>query len=462
MVEHSFTPLSNSPHSKDAELSFLGAVLVDPRVLREVDLEPDQLYFERNRIVFRAMREVDARNEPLDILTIRHQLSKTGELKQAGGAAYIAELSSHAVTAVSAAHHAKIIAEKAKARALIAFGREIVAAASKDSEDLDAEADKIASRAIELSAKTGERQYSSLDSALKSSLDALEQAIERKRQGGISGVTSGFVKLDRMTGGFQPGQLIILAARPGMGKTALALNVSTAAGRSQTPAGFFSMEMSREELAMRIWGSEALVPVHKLDHHSEAHSWESAFGGLTNARTLPVYLDDTAGQSITTLSRRARQMKADLDIGLLVVDYLQLMSGSANTAKSGREQQISEISRGLKMLAKELKIPVIALSQLNRGLEYRDDKRPMLADLRESGAIEQDADIIMFLYRESYYDSEATDERSTELIVAKHRNGENGTVMLDFHAPVSLFTNAPSDTVERAAPEFESDDSPDQ
>ena len=454
------------PHDAIAERAVLGAVLLEPRVMQDVgnSLTPEDFYLESHRCIFRAMLAIDEDRDPVDVVLVLKKLRELDLLEAAGGGSYLAQLGGAVPTAVNIKHYANIVAEKSAQRQVLAFATEISHTARTEIEDVPAWIDEIAQGALALSTRGTKSSVVPLHEALKPAIDLAEKLSSQSRRNSITGVTSGFHLLDHKTAGWQPSDLIILAARPGMGKTAFALNMLVNAAKDRrggTPGVIFSLEMSKEQLATRLWCAESRVPMENIRSGDlDEKIWRRLYDGVVTLRDLPVFIDDTAAIPITEMMRKCRQLKHEHDIGIIMVDYLQLMTAGGGK-NVNREQQISEISRNLKALAKELRVPVIALSQLNRGVESRTDKRPMLSDLRESGAIEQDADIICFLYREDYYDQmkgggddddgpqmprQRSDGASlTEVLVAKHRSGATGKIELNFHPPFTLFTNLPHD-----------------
>ncbi len=431
------------PQQIEAEQSLLGGILIDgdglPTVLDFI--QGDEFYRDAHRIIFQAFRDLFERNEPIDLVTVAEVLASRNQLEAVGGATYLASLAQTVPSAANVASYARIVGEKALLRRLIQTANEITSWAYAGGRSVDQILDAAESAIFAITEKSLRSSYQPLQDILKRSVEIIENFHEYQ---GISGVPSHFTDLDKLTAGFQRSDLIVVAARPSMGKTAFALNVArNAAVESQIPVGFFSLEMSKEQLAMRLLCSEARVDSQKirsgfLSKH-EAASMIKAAKGFSDA---PIFIDDTPAISALELRAKARRMMADKGLGLIVVDYLQLMQGRLNSER--REQEISEISRSLKALAKELFIPVIALSQLNRKVEERHDKRPQLSDLRESGAIEQDADVILFLYRDEMYNKESSEKGVAEVIIGKQRNGPTGTVKLAYIKSYTRFENLAS------------------
>ena len=466
------------PQDLEAERSVLGAILLDPKpALAEMGdrLKAEDFYSEQHRVIFRAMLDLVGRDEPIDLITVAGRLRLVGHFETAGGAAYLTELSSVVPTTIHARAYANIVKQKSTLRGIMSFARETLYSATAPQEDIAGFIDDMARKANAIATSGVASKVLSLREALEPMIKQAETLANAGRRG-LTGVPTGFHALDKRTNGLQPGDLLILAARPGMGKTALALNLLLNAARDKrrpTPGVIFSLEMGAGQLAQRLWASSSKVPMENIRSGDISKSqWVALFSSFKNLTDLPIFIDETSSISIGDLMRKCRQLKQEHGIGLVMIDYLQLMSGAGSSKNANREQIISEISRNLKALARELELPVIALSQLNRGVESREDKRPLLSDLRESGAIEQDADMIMFLYRESYYqamkganagmkvgkgrngDADASAPAvqydpsmpaTTELILAKHRSGATGTVELTFLPNFLLFTNKEGD-----------------
>jgi len=431
------------PQQIEAEQSLLGGIMVDSTGLPSAleILKGDEFYKESHRVIFTAIQDLFERNEPIDILTVANLLEERRQLENVGGVSYIAALVDAMPTASNVAAYAKIVSEKAVMRRLIQSANEIISFAyggGKSTEDVldsaEAAIFKIAERRIR-------NTYFPLKEVIKKNIETIERFQEYRES--VTGVPSGYKDLDKLTAGFQKSDLIIIAARPSMGKTALGLCIArNAALDNGVPVGFFSLEMSKEQLAMRLLCAEARVDSHKIRSgflsRQECGKLLQAAGVFMD---VPIYIDDTPAISPLELKAKARRMMSDQGLGLVVVDYLQLMRGRESAER--REQEISEISRSLKGLAKELDIPVIAIAQLNRKVEERTDKRPMLSDLRESGAIEQDADVIAFIYRDEVYSKQACKEPGVaEVIIGKQRNGPSGeTVKLAYINTYTRFEN---------------------
>ncbi len=442
------------PYSEDAEQAVIAAMLMDPdAILRAAEIVDDTMFYrEGHRRIFRAMAGISDRGGVVDPLTLADELSRRGELEAAGGKDYIGYLVDAVATAANVSHHARIVREKSLLRRLIEAGTSIVQEAFEARGEASQLVDEAERRIFEIGQQRGREGFHRIKELLWPTMEKIE-AIHAAGKA-VTGVPSGFPDLDGMTSGFQPSDLVIIASRPSMGKTSLALSVAQhAAIEARTGVAVFSLEMSKEALVQRMITSEAHVDSQRLRTgrltNEDFTLLARAVGILNNA---PIWIDDTAGLTLLEIRSRARRLKADNDIGLIIVDYLQLMQGPSDS--ESRTQEVSQISRSLKGLAKELAVPVIALSQLSRAPEQRSDKRPQLSDLRESGAIEQDADVVMFIYRPEVYDG-PTDkdgnsiEGRAELLVSKQRNGPTGIVNLLFHKAYTRFESFSS----RQAPE---------
>ncbi len=440
------------PQSVEAEMSILGGILIDNDAVNRVleILLPTDFYREVHRKIFSAMLELSEHREPCDLITLTEALKRRGDLDFSGGAAYLATLVDYVPTAANISYYCKIVKEKALNRRLITVATEIVTKGYEEQGDVNITLDEAQKALFDLAENRLHPQYYPVKDVIKDTFKMLQTLYEKKEQ--ITGIPSGYIDLDQMTAGFQPGDLVIIAARPSMGKTPLALNIASyasAEAKEKVGSVIFSLEMGKEQLVMRFLSSLARVDAGRMrTGHLMDSDWprlQRAAGILHNAN---IFIDDTPAISVLELRAKARRLKAEHNIGLIIVDYLQLMRGGANP--ESRQQEISEISRSLKALAKELHLPVVALSQLNRSLENRSDKRPMMSDLRESGAIEQDADVIMFVYREAVYcehcrkkdgSCTANHERSAEIIIGKQRNGPIGTIELAFMGEHTRFEN---------------------
>ncbi len=430
------------PHSQEAEESVLGALLTDADAFdRVADLvSADDFYVERHARIFTAMVILSGEARPIDVITISERLKQTGELARIGGTAVLIELAERVVTAANVEHYARIIHDKAILRRLIRTSTEILAGAYESRGSTREFLDKAEQAIFDLSSDTVRSALKRIDTLISATVERIELLFERKQD--VTGVPSGFTDLDRITAGLQPSDLIIVAGRPSMGKTAFCLNIAEyAAVEHNIGVAVFSMEMSTEQLVMRMLCSQAEIDNSRV-RTGNLHDRDIKNLALTAGRLggAPIYIDDTPAQTVIEVRAKARRLKHDpqANLGLIILDYLQLMRGAG---EDSREQEISSISRSLKALAKELSVPIIALSQLNRGVENRADKRPGMADLRESGAIEQDADVICFLYRDEQYNPDTPEPGVAEIIVAKQRNGPTGTVRVMFDKAFARFRN---------------------
>ncbi|MDH4229489.1 MAG: replicative DNA helicase [Nitrospirota bacterium] len=436
------------PQNLEAEQCVLGAILIENEAVhRALDLvSSEDFYREAHRHIFSAMLDLSNRGEAIDLITLTEFLRREDRLERVGGAAYLAQLTELIPTAANVRYHAQIVRQKAVLRGLVQTATEIVERGYQQTDELEELLDFAERRIFAISERQVQPSFVPVKEVLKDSFAMIEKLYERQEM--VTGVPTGFRDMDEMTAGFQPSDLVVVAGRPSMGKTALAMTIAQRAGidHGQTVA-VFSLEMGKEQLLTRMLCSEARVDSSKLRTGRFAKTdWPkltTAAGRLTEA---PIYIDDTAAISVLEMRSRARRLKAEKGLGLVIVDYLQLMRGRAGS--DSREQEISDISRSLKALAKELKVPVIALSQLSRAVESRQDKRPMLSDLRESGAIEQDADVVMFVYREEFYKPcgcpsegicECGRRGRAEIIIGKQRNGPTGTVKLLFRNSIVRF-----------------------
>ncbi len=427
----------------EAEDSILSAILLDNSTLLDVleILTPEDFYRTAHQKIFGAISELFAKAEPVDLVTLTNLLRDNDQLEEIGGAAYLARLVDTVPSAINVAHYARIVRDKSSLRRLIAKANDITQRCYEDGGDLDRVLDFAEGAVFEISEDKHKASFHPLSKIIEGNIDALEE-----RQGNralVTGVPTGFTRLDHLTSGLQGADLIILAARPSMGKTALALNLArNAAVENNVPVAVFSLEMSKEQLSMRMLCSEARVDSSRLrGGFLNPDDWNritDAAGALSEA---PIFIDDSADISATSIRTKSRRLKMDKDLGLVIIDYLQLMRGRVTAER--RDLEISEISRSLKLLAKELNVPVLALSQLNRKLEERSDKRPQLSDLRESGALEQDADVVAFIYRDDVYNKDENNPKrgTAEIIVAKQRNGPTGVVPLTFLNACTRFEN---------------------
>ncbi|MEE0357864.1 MAG: replicative DNA helicase [Phascolarctobacterium succinatutens] len=436
------------PQNIEAEQAVLGAMLIDKEAIAKATevLSADDFYREAHRVIFSAMLELYNKNEAVDMVTVTEILKRDNKLEDIGGIAYITSLANVVLTAANVKYHAEIVAEKSVLRQLVRVSTEIAAMGYEANEDVGTLLDTAESRILEISNRKKKNDFTAINDILMDSVQSIESLLQNK--GGLTGMPAGFADLDKLTSGLHPSDFIILAARPSMGKTALALNiVQNVALRAHKVIGgeprsvaFFSLEMSKEQLVNRMLCAEAGIDSQRLRvGEMRDEDWTHLWDACDTMSRAKIYIDDTAGITAMDMRSRARRLKAEHGLDLIVVDYLQLMQGSGKRNNSGdRQQEVSEISRSLKALARELDVPVLALSQLSRSVESRQVKRPMLSDLRESGSLEQDADIVAFLYREDYYNPE-TENKHTELIIAKHRNGPVDTVNLFFQKQFTKF-----------------------
>ncbi len=436
------------PQNIEAEEAVLGAILVNPEVLTKVveTLKPESFYKPAHKYVYEAMLQLFNTNERIDLVSVSDVLSYNSKLETVGGRAFINDLSYKTITTSNIEYYAKIVQEKAVKRALINAGGEIVSF-GYDMNPIDESLESAEKLIFDIASKKATTDLSHIKDLVLNTYEKIEYRYEHKDE--LLGLRTDFYELDTMTSGLQKSDLIILAARPSMGKTAFALNIAqNVAIKEKVPVAIFSLEMSKEQLVQRMLCSHAEVDTQRLKTgNMQSKDWDKLAGAMNDFANAPIFIDDTSGCTLTDIRAKCRRLKMEQkDLGLVVIDYLQLMEGSG---REERMQQISAISRGLKTLARELDIPVIALSQLSRAVESRTDKRPMLSDLRESGAIEQDADIVMFIYRDEYYRKGDDDDETikaaakgeSEIIIAKHRNGPVGTVKLLFQGNITKFKN---------------------
>lgn len=430
------------PNDVESEQAVIGSMLTDKEAVSaaiEV-LKPEDFYREDNRTIFEAILNLYGRSEPIDIITLKSELSSMGKFEAVGGLEYIAELPDKVPTTANVEQYIKIVEEKSVLRNLIKTANEIITLGYDQTQEVDGIIDGAEKKIFEVMQKKNQKGYTPIKDILVETFTELEQLYNQKQR--ITGIPTGFSDLDFRTSGLHNSDLILVAARPAMGKSAFALNIATnAAVRAKVPVAIFSLEMSKEQMTSRILCSEAMVDSNKVRTGKiDDEEWSklaAASGELSEAN---IYIDDTPGISIMEIRAKCRKMKIEKNIGLVVIDYLQLVQGSGKRGGS-REQEIAEISRSLKILAKEINVPVIALSQLSRAPEQRPDHRPMLSDLRESGSIEQDADIVMFLYRDEYYHPDSDRKNIGEVIIAKNRHGETGSVELVWLGEIQKFAD---------------------
>mgnify|MGYP002682333280 CR=1 FL=1 len=418
------------PQNVEAEQSVLGAILLDNTAMAKVMelLTDEEFYRTAHRKIYQAMLELSDRGEVIDQITLTECLKARSELEAVGGSAYLAELVQVVPTAANVRYHSKIVRDKALLRGLIQTSTEVVTRGYDGTVAVDELLDFAERSVFSLAQGKLDRSFTPVNQIIKESLDVVDKLSKRKER--VTGVPTGFIDLDDLTAGLQPSDLIVIAGRPSMGKTSLALGMAQhAALHAGTVVGIFSLEMSKPQLVLRMLSSEARVDSHALrTGRLQKEDWWRLAEAAGKLEQAPIYIDDSGAVTVQQMRGKARRLKAERGLDLLIVDYLQLMT--LRTRTDSREQEISEISRTLKAIAKEFNIPVIAISQLNRRVEERGDKRPMMSDLRESGAIEQDADVICFIYRDDVYNPDSAEKGIAEIIIAKHRNGPTGTIKL--------------------------------
>lgn len=426
------------PQALDAERSLLGGLLIDPEAIHKIVdlLRPEDFYRHSHQRVYRAAINLFDKDEPTDVITISNELKSLDELENIGGAAYLAELAGSVATSASVFHYAKIIREKAMLRSLINVATDIVHQGYAGNDGIETFLDTAERSIFQISERNIRQSFTHVKDIVKDSVKQIEVLYENKST--VTGIPTGYKQLNEMTAGLQPGDLIIIAGRPSMGKTALALNLAlNAAVESKLAAAVFSLEMGKEQLVQRMLCSEARVDSSKMrSGYLKESDWPKLLKAANRLSESPLFIDDTPALTVLEMRAKARRLKKEHQLGLVVVDYLQLMRSDVTES---REREISDISRSLKALAKELRVPVVALSQLNRSVESRNDKRPQLSDLRESGALEQDADLIAFIYRDEVYNKDTPDRGVAEVIIGKQRNGPVGTVRLKFFNEFTRF-----------------------
>ncbi len=431
------------PQNIDAEQAVLGAMLIKKEAIAEVSqlLRPEDFYRDAHKIIYEAMLALFNRNEPADIVTVTNYLDKENKLDKVGGITFVTALANIVPTAANVNFHANIVREKADLRHLINTATDIAGMAYEATDDVSDVIDKSEKMIMEVANRQNVSAFTPMQEIVMETFDKINTLYESK--GGLTGISCGFKDLDALTSGLQASDLILVAARPSMGKTAFTLNIAAnVALKEKKTVAFFSLEMSKQQLVQRMLCSEGGIDSQKLKNADlSTEDWEKLVRTADKVSAAPLYIDDTAGITVMELRSKARRLKAEHGLDLIIIDYLQLMQGRSKGGSDNRQQEISEISRSLKAVARELNVPVIALSQLSRSVESRQIKRPMLSDLRESGSLEQDADIVMFLYREDYYDPETANKNITEVIVAKHRNGPVDTVKMFFKKEFTRFND---------------------
>ncbi|ADI28368.1 replicative DNA helicase [Geobacillus sp. GHH01] len=430
------------PQSIEAEQAVLGAVFLDPTALTLASerLIPEDFYRAAHQKIFHAMLRVADKGEPVDLVTVTAELAALEQLEEVGGVSYLSELADSVPTAANVEYYARIVEEKSLLRRLIRTATSIAQDGYTREDEIDVLLDEAERKIMEVSQRKHSGTFKNIKDVLVQTYDNIEML--HNRNGDITGIPTGFTELDRMTSGFQRSDLIIVAARPSVGKTAFALNIAqNVATKTNENVAIFSLEMSAQQLVMRMLCAEGNINAQNLRTGKlTPEDWGKltmAMGSLSNAG---IYIDDTPSIRVSDIRAKCRRLKQESGLGMVVIDYLQLIQGSGRN-RENRQQEVSEISRSLKALARELEVPVIALSQLSRSVEQRQDKRPMMSDLRESGSIEQDADIVAFLYRDDYYNKDSENKNIIEIIIAKQRNGPVGTVQLAFIKEYNKFVN---------------------
>ncbi len=419
------------PYSVEAEQAVIGGILIDPNSIAAVSeiIKEQDFYFEHNKNIFASMQVLFNSNQPIDIVTVADLLEQNGILEAIGGINYLSSVAGSVPTTANISQYAEIVSQKSLLRKLVEAGGKIADLGYDAPNGVEAAVEEAEKIIFDVLQNKDSQGIIHIKEVLGTSFNMMQEMAEKK--GKVSGVPTGFGYLDQMTSGLQNSDLILIAARPAMGKTSFALNIAqNAAIRNGVTTAVFNLEMSREQLANRIICGEAMVSGNKLKEGSlDADDWIRIGENLAQIEKAPIFIDDSSAVTVSEIRAKCRRLKQRYNLGLVVIDYLQLMQGGGRS-DGNRQQEVSEISRSLKILAKELNIPIITLSQLSRGPEGRTNKRPMLSDLRESGAIEQDADIVIFLYRDEYYNPDSPDKNIAECIIAKHRNGETGTIKL--------------------------------
>ncbi|RFA23423.1 replicative DNA helicase [Subtercola boreus] len=436
---HERTP----PHDLLAEQSALGGMLLSKDAVADVVevVRGADFYIPKHEFVFDAILNLYSHGEPTDVIAVTDELMKSGDLTRAGGAEYLHTLTSLVPTAANAGYYASIVAEKAILRRLVEAGTRIVQMGYASEGEVMDLVNNAQAEIYAVNGNTETEDYVPLTTAVNAAIDEIEAA--KGREGQMTGVPTGFAELDMLTNGLHPGQLIIVAARPALGKSTLALDFARAASiKHDMPSIFFSLEMGRSEIAMRLLSAESSIPLQSMRKGTvESHDWTKIAATRGRINDAPLYIDDSPNMTLVEIRAKCRRLKQRVGLKMVVIDYLQLMTSGKRV--ESRQQEVSEFSRALKLMAKELQVPVIALSQLNRGPEQRADKKPALSDLRESGSLEQDADMVILLHRESAYEKDNPRAGEADLIVAKHRNGPTATVTVGFHGHFSRFADMP-------------------
>ncbi|QGG47059.1 replicative DNA helicase [Heliorestis convoluta] len=431
------------PQNIEAEQSVLGSMLLDGEAVNKAMelLKAEDFYKEAHQMLFTTLVTLSQRGEAVDLVTVTEALRQTGNLERVGSIPYLIELGNVVPTAANIEHYAQIVIEKSLLRQVIKAATKITQKGYEGNDEVDQLINEAEQAFLEIAQRQSYDSMVPIRDVLVHTLEHIEYLYNRKAD--VTGVATHFRELDRITSGLQPSDLVIVAARPAMGKTAFCLNIAqNAAVRNKTAVAVFSLEMSREQLVQRMLSSEALIDQQRLRNGVLSdQDWDSLTNAITPLSDAPIYIDDTAGITVMEMRAKCRRLKQEKNLGLIIIDYLQLMQGGTKRRSENRQQEISEISRSLKALARELSVPVVALSQLSRSVEQTPDKKPNLSHLRESGALEQDADMVMFIYREDYYFPDTENKGIAEIIIAKHRNGPVGTVELGFLKEFTKFVN---------------------
>lgn len=429
------------PHSVESEQSILGSILLDKEAIITVTetIKPEDFYKEAHKIIYECMMKLNNKNEPIDLITLTEELKKQGHLEDIGGISYITSLSTIVPTTSNVKYYADIVKEKSVLRKLIRVSNDILNLGYDSSIKLEDILEKAEKQIFDISQEKSSEDFQTINSVLMDTYDTIEKLYTNKED--ITGITTGFDDLNKKTNGLQRTDLLLVAARPAMGKTAFSLNlVQNAALKGDASVAVFSLEMSKEQLVQRMLSAQSHVELKKIKTGNlDENDWPRIIDAMSVLSNANIYIDDTPGIKIGELRSKCRKLKIEKGLDLILIDYLQLMEGDGGN--ESRQQEISKISRSLKIIAKELNCPVVALSQLSRAPEQRSDHRPMLSDLRESGAIEQDADIVMFLYRDEYYHPDSERKNIGEIIIAKNRHGETGSVELVWLGEIQKFAN---------------------
>ena len=429
------------PHSVESEQSILGSILLDKEAIITVleTIKPEDFYKEAHKVIYECMVKLNNKSEPIDLITLTEELKKQNQLEDVGGVSYITSLSTIVPTTSNVKYYADIVKEKSVLRKLIKVSNDILNLGYDSSIKVEDILEKAEKQIFDISQEKSSEDFQTINSVLMDTYDMIEKLYNNKQD--ITGITTGFEDLNKKTNGLQRTDLILVAARPAMGKTAFALNlVQNAALKANSSVAVFSLEMSKEQLVQRMLSSQSHVELKKIKTGNlDENDWPRIIDAMSVLSNANIYIDDTPGIKIGELRSKCRKLKIEKGLDLILIDYLQLMEGDGGN--ESRQQEISKISRSLKIIAKELNCPVVALSQLSRAPEQRSDHRPMLADLRESGAIEQDADIVMFLYRDEYYHPDSERKNIGEIIIAKNRHGETGSVELVWLGEIQKFAN---------------------